>query len=419
MIDHLAELFREETALHLLRFPPRELIESLDDLAETDAAEIAAMPDPFDQRIAILNRILGRFLTRRFVNRVQTTLETYLQSVRRIPRHFRAVSAGLYFLEIHNRQGGEPGVNPLWNMMFDLSHAEALTTAGGTLTTAARSGGQTRPMDTVMNDLDLDSPEQGGMAMDNQSGLSEETMDVLRRAVQLINGGRIELGFALDTILLGLRALTCSTGTDAGDPAARARGFQDAFRKEIGMLARNDLICGLEYAIEESEGERRSHFETLLQAVHALPVKENPFVFTLYYHSVKEMHRYVKPGEDRHAEAIAAAGGAPETMMEYGRYLVRQSLPHRALNVFMAVITVDPSNELARLGAGIACWLTESFREARMHWDRSARLWSGYLPFDHPDIVLVRYLSELDNFAELPEKAYHRLLETVNANEEE
>jgi len=137
----------------------------------------------------------------------------------------------------------------------------------------------------------------------------------------------------------------------------------------------------------------------------------------VYFKSVTEFYKYLKPGEVEYAEAIASSRGDADTVVAFARYLLDRDVPRRALNAFIAASQIDPSHEIARLGAGIACWLTESFREARLHWDRAARLWSGYLPEDHRDIRLVRSLAELDNFAELPQNAYDRLFEASDREE--
>jgi len=412
MMGHLGELLQEEPALQSLRLPAQPLLDALDDLAETSHAHLKALDDPLYQRITILNRTLPGLLNRKFVDRFEKTLVPYLATVKTIPRHFRAVSAGLYFLEIHNRQGGEPGVNPLWNLVFDLSWEAAMASSGDTLSQATGRSGTSReaangaapPRSGIdpVSDLAAADPE-----------LSDDTIALLQSGVDLIESGRVSLGFALDTVLLGLRAVTAAP--DDSDEA-RVNALRKAFEKEIGIVAFNDLVWGLEYAVEQLDGDQKGDFQTMLRTVQAMPPHENPVVFALYYKSVTEFYKYLKPGESAYAEAIARGRDDVEPMINFGRYLLENHVPKRALNAFIAASEIDPSHEIARLGAGIACWLTESFREARMHWDRAARLWSGYLPESHRDIQLARSLAELDNFAELPRKAYDRFFEESDFN---
>jgi len=431
LMDHLGVLLREEPGLQEIRLPPRTLLDALDDLAESSGDELRAMDDPFRQRIAILNHTLSPMLSRRFVDRFEKALLAVMENVKRVPRHFRAVAAGLYFLEIHNRQGGEPGANPLWNLLFDISYEEAMATAGGTLAGATGSGKQSRggkvsgpaipgkrsemSVDDVTRSAGKDLAD-GALAGDDMTGsdLSDEDAALIRDAVGLIESGRVALGFSLDTILLGLREVTAFPERS---PDALAAALQAAFRKEIGMQATSDLIWGLEYAIEQLDGEKKADFTTMLRAIRVLPARENPVIFAVYFKSVTEFYKYLKPGEVEYAEAIASSRGDADTVVAFARYLLDRDVPRRALNAFIAASQIDPSHEIARLGAGIACWLTESFREARLHWDRAARLWSGYLPEDHRDIRLVRSLAELDNFAELPQIAYDRLFEASDREE--
>ncbi len=407
-MDHLTELIRREPGLQPLRFPAEKLMTALDELAETSAEELQAMSDPLAQRIAIITHAVEPLITRKFSDLVEKTLMSFLERTKNVPRDFRAASAGLYFLEIHNRQGSEPGANPLWNILFDISYEEAMESSGNAVATARTPAGA--------------SPASGAAAtfgdffdLDEQD-LTEDDQNTLGDALELIESGKVELGFSLDTILLGLRAFADTTMTD---PDIIIRALLDTFRREVGMQEWNDMIWGLEYATEKLDGESRRQFETVLEAVRRFPARDNPALFALYFRSVTDSHRFIKPDEVTFAEAIVAQPGAVEPVMDYGRFLLTGEAPRRALNVFMAATIIDPSDEMARFAAGVACRLSGSCREARLHWDRAARLWRGYLPEHHPNIQLVRELLELDDIADLPQKAYNFLLLNEELSTEE
>lgn len=398
-MDHLTELMRHEPSLQELRFPQEQLMTALDELAETSAEELQALPDPLDQRIAIITQAAGPLITRKLVDRIESALMKYLEHSRAVPRDFRAASAGLYFLEIHNRQGGEPGANPLWNIIFDITYDEVLESAGNAVSTARK------PADSHgISGHELTVGDY--FPMDDQD-LSEDDEKTLAEALELVTSGAVELGFSLDTIILGLRAFA---RLESIEPGRIVPALVESFRQEIGFHEWSDMIWGLEYASGKLDGETKTHFETVLEAVRRFPARDNPAVFALYFRSVTDFQRFIKPDETTCAEAILAQPDAVEPVLEYGRFLLSGEAPRRALNAFIAATVIDPSNEMARFGAGVACRLTGSCREARLHWDRAAKLWRGYLPETHPHVRLVRELSELDDIAELPQKAYNFLL---------
>lgn len=403
-MDQLADFMTSEPALQSLRFPAGPLLDALDELAESSADDLAALEDPLQQRMTILNHVLPRFLTRKFAKTVERTLLNLLENNKKSLRHFRALGAGLFFLEFHMQENANPGANPLWNLIFDISYDDALATAGGGVTPA-------EPLDPERSATASPIPD----TLDEHE-LSESNTELARKALQLIDTGKVELGFALDTVLLGLREITGTSQRTAED---QARALKATFEQEIGVNQWNDLIWGLEYAVDELEGDRKQNFETVLKAAQMLAPRDNPIVFAIYYKSVTEFYRFLKPGEKPYAEAIVQDPSSVNPMIQLGAFLMRNNVPNRALNAFTAAIRLDPSHELARMGAGVACWDTESFREARMHFGRAARLWSGYLADDHPHRQMADALAELDNFEELPQNAYDLVLSNTLDVEEE
>lgn len=407
-MDHLTEMLRTEPGLQALRFPSEKLMAALDDMAETSTEELQAMPDPLAQRIAIVTRAAGPLITRKFAGQVETALTALLERSKKKPRDFRAAGAGLYFLEIHNRQGGEPGANPLWNIIFDLTYEEAMASAGDAVSAAHRPADSNAMTGTGSTFGDFFPMEDQDLTEDDETTLSD--------ALELIESGAVELGFSLDTIILGLKTF-CRP--DMTEIHRIVPALVDTFRREIGMHAWHDMIWGLEYAAGKLDGDRKKHYETVLEAVRRFPARDNPAVFALYFRSVTDFNRFIKSDEAACAEAITGHPDALEPVLDYGRFLLTGEAPKRALNVFMAAAAIDPSDETARFGAGVACWLTGSCREARLHWDRAARLWRGYLPETHANVRLAQELAELDDVAELPSKAYNFLFSGADISSEE
>jgi tetratricopeptide (TPR) repeat protein len=397
--DLLAESMRHEPELAKLRFPAEKLLDALDDVAEHYSDQLEAMPDILDRRVFILNNAIKPFLNRKFVNKIETALMKHLENVKTSPKDFRAVGAGLFFLEIHKRQSDSPGNNPLWNIIFDISYDEAMATSGGTIKTADDKHTKTGPpefsRDTARNISSIPEGE-----------LSDDSIATLKEALHLIDSNTVDFGLSIDMVVLGLRKLALHV---ADTPEKRAQEIQNAFAVEFGARQLNILASHLEHAIDTFTGAKKQNFQTVSKALKLLAPQDNPVVFAIYYKSVTECIRFIDKDEGVLLDGIISDPYSVHPILALGRYLLTQDAPNRALNAFTAAIEAEPSEELTRLGAGIACKMGGSTREARLHWDRAARLYGGYLPPHHPVIKMVMELVELDDDAELPQKAYNFL----------
>ena len=116
------------------------------------------------------------------------------------------------------------------------------------------------------------------------------------------------------------------------------------------------------------------------------------------------------------ARAILEDIDSVDPVLRYGNYLLKLEANKRALKAFEAVLRIDTTNESARLGAGLALWRTESYREARLLWNRAARHWSGYLPEDFTGIVLCKGLENLQDHDTLPGDAFDFLYESCSVS---
>jgi len=409
LMDHLGELLISVSDLKKYLFPSENLLEALDEVAESSSEKLHAMTDPLDQRMEILTRVLPNFITKKFVKKFEKALVNYLKNTRKTPLQFKAASVGLYFLEIHNRTKSDASTNPLWNLLFDVSYHEAMASAGGTISSAAKTSVKQNVTSNQENTI-----SDKLFAFQDQD-LSEENIELSRQALELIDSGKVELGFALDSVLLGLRKAT--TGIKR-PPEEIVLELHQTFEQEIGINQKNNLVWGLEYAVEHlKEEEQREQFEIVLKAVQMLPPKENPVIFALYYKSVTEFYRYLKPGEQEYAEAIVKNTDSITPVLAFAQFLLRSNISNRALNAYIAASLLDPSSEMARFGAGVVCWQTESYREARLHFYRAGKLWNGYLPENHPSIQLTNELAELENFDELPQTAYDLVFSDLQPRE--
>lgn len=394
-MDCLGEAIRHDPDLATLRFPPEKLMDALDDLAETSSGELESIPDLLSRRITILNRTIHPFLTTAFERHVEDILMKRLDKFRTSPREFRATGAGLYFLEIHKRQRDNPGGNPLWNVIFDISYDEAIATAGGAVKQAVTQEPGTGDHDvTVPGGYDFT-----GFIPDD---LSRDSFETQTEALALIESASVDIAFSLDTILLGLRELALNRHAS---PEQCMSALRTSYRKEIGVRQWHDMAWGLEQAVDSSTGAREKNYRTVHKALLLLPPEDNPVVFALYCTSVTRYRRFLDPAETDFAENILANPEAVEPLLAVGRYLLTRDAPGRALNAFIAASISHPADEMARFGAGVACRLSGSLREARLHWDRADRLWSGYLPDHHPTRVMLRELADLDDDTSLPQKA--------------
>ncbi len=394
--DLLAESMRHEPELARLQFPAEKLLDALDDVAEQYSDQLEAMPDILDRRIFILNNAIKPFLTRKYLNRIESAFMKHLENVKTSPKDFRAVGAGLFFLEIHKHQSDSPGDNPLWNIIFDISYDVAMGTAGGTIKPGADKHAQTGQLETARDKaLNISSIPEGE--------LSDDSIATLKEALHLIDSNTVDFGLSIDLIVLGLRKMVSQVGET---PEKRAREIQKAFAVEFGARQLNILASHLEYAIDTFTGAKKRNFQMVYKALKLLAPQDNPVVFAIYYKSVTECIRFIDKDEGPLLDGIISEPFSVQPILALGRYLLTQDASNRALNAFMAAIKADPSEELARLGAGIACKLDGSVREARLHWDRAARLYGGYLPPHHPVVKMMTDLIELDDDSELPQKAY-------------
>lgn len=396
-MEHLGESIRYEPELASLRFPLVKLMEALDQLAETASEELESIPDLLDRRMTILNRTLPPFLTPAFEQYIEDVLMKRLGQVKKSPEKFRAACAGLYFLEIHKRQRDNPGGNPLWNFMFEISYDEAIAAAQQSVTPSTSD-------DSMVKDSDFST------LIPND--LSEDSIKTLKDALKLIESGAVELLFSIDSILLGLHELALDQDVSIERIVQKLRG---SFEKEIGIRQGNDLVTSLEQTVESLSGSDQYNHEIMLKAVRLLPPKENPVIFSAYFNNVIHYRRYLDSETAELVKKIMENPNEAEPLLDLGRFYLKDDRIISALNVFIATSILFPADEMARFGAGIACHLEGSFREARLHWNRAARLWSGYLPDHHPTLTMISELTDLDDDADLPLKALDYLFSTESA----
>ncbi|MGB3975908.1 MAG: hypothetical protein WBM02_02920 [bacterium] len=400
-MEHLGESIRYEPELASLRFPHAKLMEALDQLAETSSDELESIPDLLNRRMTILNRTLPPFLTPAFEQFIEDKLMERLSLVKKSPEKFRAACAGLYFLEIHRRQRDNPGGNPLWNFMFEISYDEAMA--------AAHKADKDTPSSSDSSGPTIAGSDFSTLIPDD---LSQDSTETQKDALKLIESGAVELLFSLDSILLGLHELALNKDTAIEQIVQKLR---ESFKKEIGFRQGNDLAESLEQALESLSGKDKDNHEIVLKAIKLLPPRENPVVFAAYVNNVKHYQRHLDPKTTELVKIIMQKPDEAEAILDLGRYYLTCDEITRALNVFIAASTLFPAEEMARFGAGIACRLDGSFREARLHWNRAARLWSGYLPDHHPIFAIINELVELDDDADLPTKALDYLFFTESA----
>jgi tetratricopeptide (TPR) repeat protein len=382
-MNRLQTLLRTKPFFASLRLPPEPLAACLDDVSVIHADELSRMDGDRDQREFILSKVFGRFLTADYIRSVESTLMKYLGTPEAKPSNLKAVAAGLFFLEFHRKNPQDAARNPLWDILFTLSYEKMESSAGDTVREAA-------PPETS-NQLKLPVVTYFGA-----SDLTESEISLLSEAISLLESGQVELGFSLETILRGLRVHRESL--KHLESKQKMQFLEVTYREEIGEREKADLLWGLSYAIDQTEGEKKSGFETVSEAIGCLPIRTNPVLFAMYCKCVMEFYRFLKADEIDAAHAILKSPDDTRPILAYARFLFNKEAPRRSLKAYEAALKQDPDCAIAALGAGIALWTTESYREARMFFDKSARFWR-----DNPEMVKIsRSLQELNDHDELP-----------------
>ncbi len=399
-IDRLESLLKSTPEFTPLRFSPEPLLAALDTIADDFGEMLESLDDPEAQRESILEKLLPGVLNRSFIKRIETVFTKYLKK-QAAPSAVMAVGAGLFLIEIHRRQPETAHQNPLWHVIFDVSYREAQATSEGRVHDSSSDkerSGTVLPVDGMAGELDL----------------SEESEAIVRDAVSLLESDTVSLGFSFDTILQGLRAIR-SLPEGSGDDEIIA-ALRKTYLREIGDQERDDLIWGLDYAVDQVPRKKRTAFKTVLDAVELLTARDNPVMFALYYKCIIEFYRFLKKDEMEWAQAILEDIDSIDPILRYGNFLLKQEANKRSVKAFEAALRIETTSEAARLGAGLALWRTESFREARLLWNRAARHWSGYLPEDFMGITLCRRLENLQDHDTLPGEAFDFLYESCSVS---
>ncbi|MBN1551026.1 hypothetical protein JW979_06140, partial [bacterium] len=328
----------------------------LQELEKNRSDEINKDGDLDQQRSKILELILPKILTRRTLKDFEKKLLKTLKHSQDVSDTVTAVATALFFLEMHKKHPERAFRNPLWDLVFYLSFSE-LDQKNPSSSSPVSSGGQDKRKENWSNIIKFWNVD-----------LSDASMQILHEALEKLESGNIEIGFSFDTVLQGLRVYLNKSRLLS--PEQLVAEFRITFEREIGEHEREDLLWGLEYAIDTSKSDRKKAFEILRNGIELLPARENIVVFAVYYKCIMEFYRYLKPEELDLAKAIIQAPNETGPLLEYARYLYNIESPHRAIKVFEAVLNVDSGNNFARLGLGIVLWFEDSQKEAKMHWKK-------------------------------------------------
>jgi len=384
-LKRLNVLFKTNQSLQILRLPREPLLKIFDEVAEEQELGLTVEEENSTPRELVMSRALSKLLSRRLIKDTESALMAILNESSASPAELKAIAAGLFCIEFHRKSPETLSTNPIWDIIFELSSDEALATAGDSLQLPENAeDGETKtplPDSTRRWDIDIDESLQERMAL----------------AISHLESGKVELGFSLETILVGLRKYRKSA--DKLSPEELISELETSYFDEIGFRERDDLLWGLSYAVDRSSGKRKEAFKTVQESIAMLPVNENPVMFALYYKCVVEFYRFLKSGEVDLAKAILDEPDSIIPILEYARYLLNNEAPRRSLKAFEVVLRMDPESAIAEWGAGIALWVTESHREARMHWHRAERHWQN----DAEKLKLCSELVALEDYDPLPD----------------
>ncbi len=374
---------REEFSAFL--FPSEQLLEELDRIADSHQRELNAESDATLQREKILDYLLSQIINDEYVRNFERALMDFLKVSRGKKSVLKAVGSGLFFIEIHRRHPGILARNPLWDIVFDLSYQQAMRSSGGSLR-------ESREKDE--GELKLPAPKDFGL-----HDMEEFHAKILSDAISEIESGHVELGFSLDTILQGLRSYRKVSRRVAPEDIVEV--LRDCYRREIGERERDDLIWGLEYAIDHGKVKNRESFQKVYDGVSLLPASENPVMFALYYKCVLKFYRFLNPDELDAVKKILDNPDEVAPVISYGCMLYDSEAPRRALKTFEAALQMDPASGIAAFCKAFILWQTGSFNEARLFFEKSLK----YQPAN-PDIPhVIDLIDGLNNGDDLPLEA--------------
>lgn len=356
IMHHFEDILRKNAHFSNVRFDPEVMLERLDEISETNAENLNKLNDPGDQRREILKHLLPGFLSKGYLDNLDSTLLRFV-SKKLSPADLKAISAASFFLELHRRNPGKVEENPLWDILFAVSYDEAIAKQERSISTSSSQG------DRLGIPLVLD--------LIHEEELSDESRELIAEAVVFIDEGIVDLGFSLETILQGLRVYQKSAGKEA--PEHTIRVLHEIFRKEIRLRELEDLDWGLELMAQQSQDDIRRAYQTVSRAIALPPIEHNPAVFGIYYKSVAQFYRFIKSDERDLATRILSAPDDIVPVLDYARWLLNQESPRRALKAFEAALEIDPESAWGEFGAAVALWRDGSFREARWRFARSAR----------------------------------------------
>ncbi len=394
-IQQLESLLKSHPTLLTLRFPPDQLLEYLEEFLDEHRTQLQQLSNPDAQREFILQNVLEEFLTEPFVKRIDRQFMKYLDQKDRTPEDIKIIGAGLFFLEVHRRQRRPDAQNPLWSIIFNLSYDEALST----------SGGRIRYPESQISSPETKLP---GPNRSLEDELPEQSWQMIHKAIVSLETDEVDFSFSFETILQGLR-IYCTLSKILPTEKIMT-DLHATYLKEIGITERSDLLWGLEYAMEQSgtDIKRIQSFRTVYDSILLLPRTDNPVLFALYCKSVLQFYRYVRPDEYPFVELIINNPNDIQPIMQYACSLLENESPKRSLKAFEAATAIEPDYGVAKLGAGLALWMMESFREARLVWDRASenlmKKPSDPVRLDSL-IALCRNLANLDDDTDIPSHA--------------
>ncbi|GEM_PF-6797018 len=356
IMHRFEDLIRGSHHFDSIRFDPEVLLERLDEITMEHADTLNAIADPGDQRREILKHLLPGFLSRGYLDQLDSALLRFV-SKNLDSNDLKAISAASLFLELHRRNPASIPENPLWDVLFAVSYDAAVArqehVVGPATTRGERIG--------IPASLDSETDRE----------LSDDTRELMASAVGFIDDGSVDLGFSLETVLQGLRLYQKLAGSESPDRIVRM--LREVFPKEIKIRELDDLEWGLDVLAQNPAVADRAVFETVRRAISIPPIEHNPAVFGIYYRSIAQFFRFIKADEREWATRILTRPDDPIPVLEYGRWLLNQESPRRALKAFEAALLIDPESAWGEFGAGIALWRDESFNEARWRFGRAAR----------------------------------------------
>ena len=385
----LESLLETDDHLRTIRFPGEKLLGILNETIELYQEELDEISDPEKQRSFILTHVLPEFLSGRFMKKMERDLTDYLKKNIGDRSNLAAISAALFFLEYHRRHPDACASNPLWELIFSLSYEEALPSG----VRGTEDAPEAIEVPVLKDMLSID--------------ISNESFEKVRLAIEYLESGVVDLGFSFETILQGLRIY--KKKLHKAGPEKIIAALRDCYFKEIGWRERDDLIWGLEYAVDQYEGEQKKAYEVMLDACSLIPVGENPVIFATYYKCIVAFYRYLKPEELEYAKEILDFPDEVLRVLRYAWFLFNQEAPKRSLKAFEAACALDPENPLGYLGVGIALWEIEAFREAQLSFARALKF-SGEFP---QLMAICENLSHLDTGMDLPNEIYRFLSEKL------